>query len=71
MILISTKTSLGSFFEAARSVEKELGIKLNLDVVYVGDLDRLDPEGVASRVSKADVLLVDIRGLSPATSKAP
>jgi hypothetical protein len=47
VILISTKTSLGSFFEAARSVEKELGIKLNLDVVYVGDLDRLDPEGVA------------------------
>ena len=65
MTLISTKTSLRSFFEAAKSVEKELGIKLSLDVVYVSDLDRLDPEGVASRVSKADILLVDIRGAVP------
>ena len=65
IVLVSTKTSLRSLFEAASSVEKELGVKLSIDVVYVSDLDKLDPEEVASRISKADALLVDIRGAIP------
>jgi len=61
--LISTKTTLRTLFEAVEAVEKETKVKLNLDVVYhVCDSERLNLADVASRVSKADVILVDSRG---------
>jgi hypothetical protein len=34
-VLISTKTSLKTLFEAVESVEKEAGVKIDLDVIYV------------------------------------
>jgi cobaltochelatase CobN len=63
--LISTKTSLRTLFEAVEAVKREAGVDVNLDVVYVHDLDKLDPRDVASRVAGADALLVDIRGGVP------
>uniref|UniRef100_A0A7J3Z6A0 Magnesium chelatase subunit H n=1 Tax=Ignisphaera aggregans TaxID=334771 RepID=A0A7J3Z6A0_9CREN len=64
-VLISTKTSLKTLFEAVKSVEEEAGVKVDLDVIYVCDLSKLDPREVASRISKADVVLVDVRGGVP------
>jgi len=61
-VLISTKTSLKTLFDAIESVEKEAGVKIDLDVIYVCDLDSAD---VASRISKADVILIDVRGGMP------
>ena len=63
--LVSTKTSLRTLFEAVEAVKRETGVDVNLDIVYVHDLDKLDPRDVASRVAGADVLLVDIRGGVP------
>jgi cobaltochelatase CobN len=63
--LISTKTSLRTLFEAVEAVKREAGADVNLDVIYVHDLDKLDPHDVKSRVAGADVLLVDIRGGVP------
>jgi cobaltochelatase CobN len=64
-ILISTKTSLKTLFEAVESVEKEAGVKIDLDVIYVCDLDKLDSADVTSRISRADVVLIDVRGGVP------
>jgi cobaltochelatase CobN len=65
--LVSTKTTLKTLFEAVESVERETGVKIDLDVIYAHthDLDKLDPAEVVSRVSKADVLLVDLRSTIP------
>jgi cobaltochelatase CobN len=65
--LVSTKTTLKTLFEAVENVEKETGVKIDLDVIYAHthDLDKLDPIKVVSRVSEADVLLVDLRSTIP------
>jgi len=61
--LISTKTTLRALFEALEAVKRETGVDLYLDVIYyVCDSDKLNFAEVASRVSKADVILIDSRG---------
>jgi cobaltochelatase CobN len=61
--LISTKTTLRALFEAVEAVEREAGIDLDLDVVYhMCDSERLDFAEAASRVLRADVILIDSRG---------
>ena len=65
LVLVTAKTSLRTLFEAVNSIREGLKVELNLDVIYVGDLDKLSPEEVASRISKADALLLDIRGVIP------
>ena len=65
IVLVSTKTSLRTLFDATRAVEREVGARLHLDVIYAHDLDKLSPAKVVSRVSRADALLVDIRGGVP------
>jgi len=63
--LVSTKTALKTLFEAVENVERETGVKIDLDVIYSHDLDKLDPTEVVSRVSKADVLLLGLMSSIP------
>jgi len=50
-ILVSTKTTLKTLFEAVENVERETGVKIDLGVIYAHthDLDKLDPAEVVSR----------------------
>jgi hypothetical protein len=65
VVLLSTKTSLGTFFDAIRSVEREAGVRIDLSVIYTMDLHRLDPAEVTSRIVDADILLIDARHSLP------
>ena len=63
--LLSTKTSLKALFDAVEAVENELGVEIALDVIYVCDLHRLGSGEVVSKISNADVVLIDVRGALP------
>lgn len=63
--LLSTKTSLKALLEAVESVERELGVEITLNIIYTCDLHKLSPEEVTSKISNANVLLIDVRGALP------
>jgi cobaltochelatase CobN len=64
-VLVSTKTSLKTLFEAVESVEKEADIKVDLDVIYTCDLHKLNPKEITTKILSTDVLLIDIRESIP------
>jgi cobaltochelatase CobN len=64
-VLISTKTSLKTLFDAIESVEKEAGVKIDLDIIYTCDLYKLNPNEISTKILNADVLLIDVRESIP------
>jgi len=63
--LISTKTSLRTLYEAIKNVEEDVRCKIDLDVIYVNDLEKINIEEVTTKILKTDVLLLDVRGSVP------
>ncbi|MGC9019978.1 MAG: magnesium chelatase subunit H [Candidatus Methanodesulfokora sp.] len=63
--LITTKTTLKTLYEAAKRVEDESRVKLDLHIIYSMDFDKLAYENLANILTKADAILIDIRGGMP------